>query len=207
MKIHPSINTFLPQKTSQTSTPKATEVISEEENIVKDPAVILKETIQQQLSEMQETTIKKGEGDAKTERIISKFNSGKKLPPEDLSYLIKNAPESVERIFRISAEREQTEMLMRMARTKSSTMQVPLLNIDGIKKSGATSGDALTRANQLQDSVNEYQNTKEYKEKSSTEFDYRKKKKTSYKKTAYQPSPLLWAAAQHAYQNGKKHKL
>ncbi|MFJ7734876.1 hypothetical protein ACIQ2D_00940 [Lysinibacillus sp. NPDC097287] len=207
MKIHPSIDTFLPQKTSQTNTPKTTEIIADEENAIKDPAAILKESIQKQLSEMQEAKIKTGEGNSKAERIISKFNSGKKLSTEELSYLIKHAPASVDRVLRISAEREQTELMMRMARTKVSTMQVPLLTIDGIRKSDSTAGDALVRTNQLQDSVKEFQKTKEYQEKPATDFDYRKKKKSSSKKTPYQPSPLLWAAAHHAYQNGKKYKL
>lgn len=207
MKIHPSMDTFLPKKTSQTTTSKTTEVIANDENTVKDPAAILKESILKQLSEMQETKMQTGEGNSKAERIISKFNSGKKLSSEELSYLIKHAPASVDRVLRISAEREQTELMMRMARTKVSTMQVPLPTIDGIRKSDATAGDALVRANQLQDSVKEYQKTKEYQEKPATDFDYRKKKKASSKKTPYQPSQLLWAAAQHAYQNGKKHKL
>ncbi|MFJ7951383.1 hypothetical protein ACIQZG_07630 [Lysinibacillus sp. NPDC096418] len=207
MKIHPSMGTFLPKKTSLTTAPNPTEIITDEEDKIKDSDTILKESIQKQLSEIQEAKMQTGKGNSKAERIISKFNSGKKLSSEELSYLIKHAPASVDRILRISAEREQNEMMMRMSRTKVSTMQVPLLTIDGIRKSGGTAEEAQARANQLRDSVKEYQKTKEYQEKPATEFDYRKKKKTSSKNPPYQPSPLLWAAAHHAYQNGKKHKL
>lgn len=206
MKIHPSIDTFLPKKTSQTTTPKTTEAITNEENNVKDPAAILKESIQKQLSEMQEAKMKTGEGNSKAENIISKFNNGKKLSSGELSYLIKHAPASVDRILRITAEREQTEMIMRMSRTKADTMQVPLRAINIIKKSSANPEEAKVRASHLQDAVKEYQKTEEFKEKPATETDYRKKKTIS-KKTSHQPSQLLWAIAQHAYQNGKKHKL
>ncbi|KOS69197.1 hypothetical protein AEA09_11990 [Lysinibacillus contaminans] len=207
MKIHPSMNTFLPKKTSQTTATKTTEVIIEEENKVKDPAVILKESVQQQLTEMQEAKMKTGEGDSKAERILTKFNGGKKLTPEELGYLIKNAPASVDRILRITAEREQTEMMMRMSRTKADTMQVPLLAINIIKKSSTNPEEAKVRASHLQDSVKEYQKTEEYKEKPATEFDHTKKRRTSSKKTPHQSSQLLWATAQHAYQNGKQRKI
>lgn len=207
MKIHPFMETFIPRKNSQTTTSKSAEVIADEENTVKDPAVILKESIQKQLSEMQEAKMKTGEGNSKAERIISKFNSGKKLSSEELSYLIKHAPASVDRILRITAEREQTEMMMRMSRTKADTSLVSLRSITYIKSSSASPEDAKVRTSHLQDAVKEYQKTEEYREKPATETDYRKKKKTNSKKTPYQPSQLLWAAAQHAYQNGKKYKI
>ncbi|MEG0450491.1 MAG: hypothetical protein RR595_11600 [Lysinibacillus sp.] len=176
---------------------KSNEAVTEEEKQIRDPKVILQESILKQLSEMKEAKMKTGKGDSKAERIITKFDSGKKLSSDELSYLIKNAPASVDRILRMSAEREQNEMMMRMARTKSDTLQVPIYAANAIKKTSQSAGDALTRTNQLQDAVHEYQKTDEYKEKPNTASDIRTKKKS--KKPILYAESALWTAAKNAY--------
>lgn len=193
------------QYTLPKSPTKTNEEAPVEKKTVKEVQAEERKKVLQQISEMQEVKKKTGEGNPRAQRILSKFNSGKKLSPEEIQYLMKTAPESVERVIRVSAERQQNEIMMRDARTKTSTRHASMLAINAIRKTpgSGSSGDALTRSNQIQDSVKEYTATKEYKDKPNTELDVRKKKKTVYNKPVLSQESILWTAAKRAYLKAK----
>ncbi|MEO4053959.1 hypothetical protein [Solibacillus sp. CAU 1738] len=151
-----------------------------------------------QLSEMQEAQMKTGEGNPKAERILNKFNSGKKLSSEELSYLIKYAPASVERVLRITAEREQTEMMMRASKTKTGVQFIAMQAANTIEKSSENVQDQQAQMSHLQDAKTEYEKTDDYKEKLNFELE-RDNNRERKKSTAYPQSNVLWATAQLAY--------
>ncbi|WP_313892279.1 hypothetical protein [Psychrobacillus sp.] len=193
------------QYTLPKSPTKTDEEAPVEKKTVKEVQAEERKKVLQQISEMQEAKKKTGEGNPRAQRILSKFNSGKKLSPEEIQYLMKAAPENVERVIRVSAERQQNEMMMRAARTKTTTRHASMLAINAIRKTAGsgTSGDALTRSNQIQDSVKEYTSTKEYKDKPNDELNIKKKKKSPYNKPLHPQESGLWATANHAYLKAK----
>lgn len=161
-----------------------------------------KEIVQRRLSEIQEAKMKTGEGDPKSERILSKFNSGKKLSSEELNYLIKNAPASVDRILRITAEREQTETMMRMSKSKTDVQLVVFQASKVIDKSPDPE-EKLVRAKHLQDARLEYEKTEEYKEKPNTPMEREKQDRSKKKYESFGESNVQWATAKLLYEKGK----
>lgn len=198
MRIQPTV--MLSNNPSQLKEKKPTEQLSiptKEE--VKQTA---KEIVQRHLSEIQEAKMKTGEGDPKSERILTKFNSGKKLSSEELNYLIKNAPASVDRILRITAEREQTERMMHMAKSKTDVQLVVFQASKVIDKSPDPE-EKLVRAKHLQDARVEYEKTDEYKEKPNTPLDGENQGKSKKKYESFGESNVQWAAAKLLYEKGK----
>lgn len=193
------------QSTLPKNPQKTEEVAPVEKKTAQEVQAEERKKVLQQISEMQEAKKKTAEGNPKAQKILSKFNSGKKLSPEEIQYLMKAAPESVERVIRVSAERQQNEIMMRAARTKTTTRHASILAINSIRKTAGSgsSGDALVRSNQIQDSVKEYTATKEYKDKPNTELDVRKKKKMAYNKPVLSQESILWTAAKRAYLKAK----
>ncbi len=160
----------------------------------------LKETVQRQLSEMQEARTDMGEDDPKAQRYIEKFKSGKKLTPEEMAYVRQNAPGMVDYIDRIMREREVIELSMKMAPTKTDVQMVAFRASKQIEKHQIPEEREI-RAKHLVDAKHEYEQTEEYKEKPNSPLDKQEKPvKVRYKrseketlelaKTAYEPVKL-----------------
>ena len=160
----------------------------------------LKETVQRQLSEMQEARTDMGEDDPKAQRYIEKFKSGKKLTPEEMAYVRQNAPGMVDYIDRIMREREVIELSMKMAPTKTDVQMVAFRASKQIEKHQIPEEREI-RAKHLVDAKHEYEQTEEYKEKPNSPLDKQEKPvKFRYKrseketlelaKTAYEPVKL-----------------
>ena len=160
----------------------------------------LKETVQRQLSEMQEARTDMGEDDPKAQRYIEKFKSGKKLTPEEMAYVRQNAPGMVDYIDRIMREREMIEFSMKMAPTKTDVQMVAFRAAKQIEKHQIPEEREI-RAKHLVDAKHEYEQTEEYKEKPNSPLDKQEKPvkvrvKRSEKetlelaKTAYEPVKL-----------------
>ena len=157
----------------------------------------LKETVQRQLSEMQEARTDMGEDDPKAQRYIEKFKNGKKLTPEEMAYVRKHAPGMVDYIDRIMREREVIELSMKMAPTKTDVQMVAFRTAKQIEKHQIPEEREI-RAKHLSDAKHEYEQTDEYKEKPNSPLDKQEKPvKVRYKrsgketlelaKTAYEP--------------------
>lgn len=160
----------------------------------------VKETVQRQLSEMQEARTDMGEDDPKAQRYIEKFKSGKKLTPEEMAYVRQNAPGMVDYIDRIMREREVIELSMKMAPTKTDVQMVAFRASKQIEKHQIPEEREI-RAKHLVDAKHEYEQTDEYKEKPNSPLDKQEKPvKVRYKrseketlelaKTAYEPVKL-----------------
>lgn len=160
----------------------------------------LKETVQRQLSEMQEARTDMGEDDPKAQRYIEKFKSGKKLTPEEMAYVRQNAPGMVDYIDRLMREREVIELSMKMAPTKTDVQMVAFRASKQIEKHQIPEEREI-RAKHLVDAKHEYEQTEEYKEKPNSPLDKQEKPvKVRYKrseketlelaKTAYEPVKL-----------------
>lgn len=160
----------------------------------------VKETVQRQLSEMQEARTDMGEDDPKAQRYIEKFKSGKKLTPEEMAYVRQNAPGMVDYIDRIMREREVIELSMKMAPTKTDVQMVAFRASKQIEKHQIPEEREI-RAKHLVDAKHEYEQTEEYKEKPNSPLDKQEKPvKVRYKrseketlelaKTAYEPVKL-----------------
>ena len=160
----------------------------------------LKETVQRQLSEMQEARTDMGEDDPKAQRYIEKFKSGKKLTPEEMAYVRQNAPGMVDYIDRIMREREVIELSMKMAPTKTDVQMVAFRASKQIEKHQIPEEREI-RAKHLVDAKHKYEQTEEYKEKPNSPLDKQEKPvKVRYKrseketlelaKTAYEPVKL-----------------
>ena len=79
-----------------------------------------------------------GEDDPKAQRLIEKFKNGKKLTPEEMAYVRKNAPGIVDTIDRIMREREVIELSMKMAPTKTDVQMVAFPVLQSKSKSTET---------------------------------------------------------------------
>ena len=134
----------------------------------------LKETVQRQLSEMQEARTDMGEDDPKAQRYIEKFKSGKKLTPEEMTYVRKHAPGIVNYIDRIMREREMIEFSMKMAPTKTDVQMVAFRAAKQIEKHQIPEEREI-RAKHLVDAKHEYEQTDEYKEKPNSPLDKQEK--------------------------------
>lgn len=134
----------------------------------------LKETVQRQLSEMQEARTDMGEDDPKAQRYIEKFKSGKKLTPEEMAYVRQNAPGMVDYIDRIMREREVIELSMKIAPTKTDVQMVAFRASKQIEKHQIPEEREI-RAKHLVDAKHEYEQTEEYKEKPNSPLDKQEK--------------------------------
>ena len=94
----------------------------------------LKEMAQRHIAEIQEARTDMGEDDPKAQRLIEKFKNGKKLTPEEMAYVRKNAPGIVDYIDRIMREREVIELSMKMAPTKTDVQMVAFRTSKQIEK-------------------------------------------------------------------------
>lgn len=143
----------------------------------------VKETVQRQLSEMQEARTDMGEDDPKAQRYIEKFKSGKKLTPEEMAYVQKHAPGMVDYIDRIMREREVIELSMKMAPTKTDVQMVAFRAAKQIEKHQIPEEREI-RAKHLVDAKHEYEQTDEYKEKPNSPLDKQEKPvKVRYKRS------------------------
>lgn len=159
-------------------------------------------TISSQIKEMQAALPQVNDSELKTKQMIEKFNSGKKLTRDELNYLIKHAPGEVDRILRITAEREMHEQAMRAARTKQEVQHVVQFAIKGIQQTKLSMEDAKVRSAHVNDALMQYQKTDEYKDKPNLMTDHNKPNK-KHRKNQPEQSHVAWAAAQLAYEKGQ----
>lgn len=149
--------------------------LSDKSNAVetKKPKQTIRDTIQQQISDIHEAQTNMGEDDIKAQQLIDKFKSGSKLTPGEMAYIRENAPGMVDYVERITKEREVTELAMKMAPTKTDVQFVAYQAAKQIEKEPNTE-ERLVRAKHLADAKHQYEQTDEYKEKPNTPLDQRK---------------------------------
>lgn len=150
--------------------------LSDKSNAVetKKPKQTIRDTIQQQISDIHKAQTNMGEDDIKAQQLIDKFKSGSKLTPEEMAYIRENAPGMVDYVERITKEREVTELAMKMAPTKTDVQFVAYQAAKQIEKEPNTE-ERLVRAKHLADAKQKYEQTDEYKDKPNTPLDERKK--------------------------------
>ena len=147
-----------------------------------DAKQALKVTVQQQIAEIEEARTDMGEDNPKAQRLIEKFKNGKKLTPEEMAYVRKNAPGMVDYIDRITREREVIELSMKMAPTKTDVQMVAFRAAKQIEKHQIPEEREI-RAKHLADAKHEYEQTDEYKEKPNSPLEKQEKPvKVSYKR-------------------------
>ena len=147
-----------------------------------DAKQALKVTVQQQIAEIEEARTDMGEDNPKAQRLIEKFKNGKKLTPEEMAYVRKNAPGMVDYIDRITREREVIELSMKMAPTKTDVQMVAFRAAKQIEKH-QNPEEREIRAKHLADAKHEYEQTDEYKEKPNSPLEKQEKTvKVSYKR-------------------------
>lgn len=167
-----------------------------------DSKQALKETVQQQIAEIEEARTDMGEDDPKAQRLINKFKNGKKLSPEEMAYVRKNAPGMADYIDRIAREREIIEFGMKMAPTKTDVQMVAFNAAKQIEKHQIPEEREI-RAKHLADAKHEYEQTDEYKEKPNSPLDKQEKPvKVRYKRNEKQSHEL----AKVAYEQAKPKK-
>lgn len=130
----------------------------------------LKAMGQRFIAELEEARTDMGEDDPKAQRLIEKFKSGKKLTPEELAYVRKNAPGMRDFIDRIMREREMIEMSMRQAPSKTDVQMVVYRASKQIEREPNADLKEL-RAKHLADAKQEYEQTNDYKEKPNSPLD------------------------------------
>src|SRR5690606_17555495 len=79
---------------------------------------VLKDEIQRKVSELPTLFTGKGHGNPKVKFIIDKFQSGKKLTPDERAYLSQHAKGVIDHIERVSRVREFVEQRMKAAPSK-----------------------------------------------------------------------------------------
>ena len=149
-----------PQPTAETNVPQQPV----------DPKQALKESVQKQLAEIEAARTDTGEDDPKAQRLIEKFKNGKKLTPEEMMYVRKNAPGMVDYINRIMREREVIELTMKMAPTKAHVQIAAFSAAKQIEKHEVPEEREI-RMKHLADAKAEYEKTDEYKDKPNTPLD------------------------------------
>lgn len=199
MKINQTI--FTPQIPIKQKIKEAEQVNIEE--TPKDAQQILKETIQRKLSEAEEARMNTGENDPKSQNLISKFKSGKKLTPKEMNYLQNNAPAMVGYIDRIQKEREVIEFGMKMAPTKADVQMVTYRAAKQIEKY-QDPAEREIRARHLADAKHEYEQTEEYKEKPNSPLD-KQEKQTYFKVKSQKPSYNITIEAYKKYKPSTDH--
>lgn len=119
--------------------------------------------------------------DTKAESIMNKFRSGKKLSPDELSYLAASNPEYYKEVVKVMQEREALERQMKAAKTKEQVANVYMnaLNAASVKaENGASAEEITAELNQLSNAKQEYVQSAEYRHKPDRtleENDIRKK--------------------------------
>lgn len=167
-----------------------------------DSKQVLKEMAQRQIAEIEEARTDMGEDDPKAQRLIEKFKNGKKLKPEEMAYVRKNAPGIVDYIDRIMREREVLELGMKMAPSKTDVQMVAFRASKQIEKH-PNPEEREIRAKHLADAKHEYEQTDEYKEKPNSPLDKEERPvRIQYKKNPKQYVQI----AIGAYEQGNPEK-
>lgn len=161
----------------------------------------LKEAGQKFVAELQEARTDMGEDDPKVQRLIEKFKNGKKLTPEEMTYIRKNAPGMVETIERIMREREMIELSMKIAPTKTDVQLAVFRASKQIEKHPDPEQREI-RAKHLADAKHEYEQTEEYKEKPNSPLEKNERKSSIVIKPS-KKSPSYFAYNDDT----KKHRL
>lgn len=156
----------------------ANELVQTTETSFKAAKSKVQETFKKQWAAMQ--PVQTAESQAKVERLVAKFNSGKKLSSAELRYVMTHAPGEAERIMRLTAERERLERMLRASPTKLDTLMFASMAMKAIDQRAPTNPEeAAVRANHLQDALQKYQNTDHYKNKPNDLWDDKKQKKSA----------------------------
>ncbi|OCS87260.1 hypothetical protein [Caryophanon latum] len=135
-----------------------------------DAKQALKESVQKQLAEIEAARTDIGEDDPKAQRLIEKFKNGKKLTPDEMAYVRRNAPGMVDYIDRIMRERDVIELSMKMAPSKADVQIVAFRAAKQIEKHEIPEEREI-RMKHLADAKAEYEKTDEYKDKPNTPLD------------------------------------
>ena len=201
MKI--GLSSFQPIVPKQTKKEKAPDTEVNVTPKITDSKQALKEMVQRQIAEMEEARTDMGEDDPKAQRLIEKFKNGKKLTPEEMAYVRKNAPGMVNTIDRIMREREVIELSMKIAPTKADVQMVAFRASKQIEKY-QNPEEREIRAKHLADAKHEYEQTDEYKEKPNSPLDQEEKPvRMKHKKNPKQYAQI----AIQAYEQTKKQKV
>ena len=172
-----------------------------------DAKQALKETVQQQIAEIEAARTDMGEDDPKAQRLIEKFKNGKKLTPEEMAYVRKNAPGMVDYIDRITREREVIELSMKMAPTKTDVQMVAFRAAKKIEKHQIPEEREI-RAKHLADAKHEYEQTEEYKEKPNSPLEKQEKPvKVRYKRSEKETLELAKAAYEQVKPEKKENTI
>lgn len=134
--------------------------------------------MQQQLDKKQALRTRKGEDNSRVHFLINKFKSGKKLTPDEMSYLRQNAKGIIDQFKRISREREVVEKMMRVVPLKMDVQNVIQLALQQIAKH-LGSEERVVSAMQIANAQYEYMQTEEYKDKPNGPFDNSEKPASS----------------------------
>lgn len=104
--------------------------------------------------------------------IYAKFRAGKKLSPEEMDYIAKEAPELYRQVKEILMERQAMEAQMEMAESKEEVAQVHANQMSKIQATMGTGEEAeqnaeknMARVNHMQAAFQEFTASVEYKEK------------------------------------------
>lgn len=108
--------------------------------------------------------------------IYGKFRAGKKLSPEEMDYIAKEAPELYRQVREILMERQALERQMEMAESKEEVAQIHANQLNKIQASMGTGEEAegnaeinMARANHTMAAFQEFTASVEYKEKEDNE--------------------------------------
>ena len=201
MKI--GLSPFQPIVPKQTKKEKAADTEVNVAPQMTDSKQALKEMAQRQIAEMEEARTDMGEDDPKAQRLIEKFKNGKKLTPEEMTYVRKNAPGMVDTIDRIMREREVVELSMKMAPTKTDVQMVAFRASKQIEKH-PNPEEREIRAKHLANAKHEYEQTDEYKEKPNSPLDKEERPvRIKHKKNPKQYAQM----AIQAYEQTKNQKV
>lgn len=166
-----------------------------------DAKQALKESVQKQIAELDAARNDKGEDNPKAQRLIEKFKNGKKLTPDEMAYVRKNAPGMVDYIDRIMREREVIELSMKMAPSKAHVQIAAFRAAKDIEKH-ENPEEREIRMKHLADAKTEYEKTDEYKDKPNTPLDTEdrsKKKRSKQMNNSQQSTMQTLARAKAAY--------
>ena len=206
-KLKIGLSTFQPIVPKQAKKEKAPDAEVSVIQQMTDSKQALKEMAQRQIAEIQEARTDMGEDDPKAQRLIEKFKNGKKLTPEEMAYVRKNAPGIVDYIDRITREREVIELSMKMAPTKTDVQMVAFRAAKQIEKHQIPEEREI-RAKHLADAKHEYEQTDEYKEKPNSPLEKQEKPvKVRYKRSEKETLELAKAAYEQVKPEKKENTI
>lgn len=149
-------------KLSETELSALKPTVSKEKNTADDPSAEIKKKYEP-LRDL--LMLSDNNPHTKSNSIIYKFNSGKKLSFCEMKYLEKHSPDACHRIKSTMYERAALERRMKNSRTKSEARMTSFCSIMSAGKGNPDAGSGIARVNQLVSARNEYLKSRDYKKK------------------------------------------